>query len=224
MSISRRKFLRTGTFVAMAAVIPAAVLGQNRKERDGNPFDQQVAQPDPLSFYNKAAFTSYLNSIFRVSTGYSVVEVALIRVKDLPAGGPAAPAGSESFSLLFVGGSKQLEQGTYKMDHPSLGSFQMFLVPSGADQYGAEAYVATINRIGYSAALTNAPTRTTNTSGSNPETQTKPQTVAPTVPAATPTPVPVPTLTPKPKPAHKRKPSWKTDGNVEDFDGLGIDQ
>jgi hypothetical protein len=219
MSISRRKFLRSGTFVAIAAVIPATVLAQSRKERDGNPFDQQVAQPDPLSYYNKAAFTSYLNSIFRVSTGYSVVEVALIRVKDLPAGGPAAPAGSESFSLLFAGGSKEFEQGTYKIEHSSLGSFQMFLVPSGADQYGAQTYLATINRIGYSPALMSAPTRTTKAVGSNPETPTKPQTVAP-VPAATPIPIP----TPKAKPAHKRKPSWKTDGDVEDFDGLVIDQ
>jgi hypothetical protein len=219
MSISRRKFLRSGTFVAIAAVIPATVLAQSRKERDGNPFDQQVAQPDPLSYYNKAAFTSYLNSIFRVSTGYSVVEVALIRIKDLPAGGPAAPAGSESFSLLFAGGSKEFDQGTYKIEHPSLGTFQMFLVPSGADQYGAQTYLATINRIGYSPALMNAPTRTSKAAGSSQETPTKPQTVTP-APAAT----PVPTSTPKAKPAHKRKPSWKRDGNDEDFDGLVIDQ
>lgn len=215
MSISRRGFLRAGTLVALAAAVPVSVLGQNRKENDGNPVDQQTTQSDPLSSYNKSAFASYVNSIFRVYTGYSVVEVALTRVSDLPTGGPAAPAGGECFSLLFVGGSKAFDQGTYKLDHPSLGSFQLFLVPSGADDNGAETYIATINRIGYSPALINAPTRPSKTSDRmTPETPPKPQAV---------TPAPTTTPTPKTKPSHKVKPSWKRDGNDEDFERVLLD-
>src|SRR2546430_1184986 len=99
MRISLRKFLRAGSIVALAAAIPVSVLGQSWKDKDGNPVDQG-AQPDPLSHYNEAAFKSYLGSIFQVYTGHSVVEVELVRVKDLPTGGPAAPAGGESFSLV----------------------------------------------------------------------------------------------------------------------------
>lgn len=214
MFISRRKFLRAGTFVALAAAVPVGVLGQSRKERDGNPVDQG-AQSDPLSFYSKATFTSYLNSIFQVSTVYATVEVALIRVKDLPTGGAAAPAGGECFSLLFVGGSKGLEQGTYRMTHPSLGSFMLFLVPSGPDEYGAQTYVATINRIGYSPALMNPPSRATKTF----------EKVAPETPPRTQTVAPVPASTPKPTPKPKRKviPSWKRGGNEEDLESLLID-
>jgi hypothetical protein len=214
MFISRRKFLRAGTLVALAAAVPVGVLAQSRKERDGNPSDQG-AQSDPLSFYSKATFSSYLNSIFQVSTAYSTVEVALVRVKDLPTGGPAAPAGGESFSMLFVGGSKGLDQGTYRMNHPSLGSFLLFLVPSGPDDNGAQTYVATINRIGYSPALMNPPSRSAKTF----------EKVTPETPARTQTLTPVPATTPKPATKPKRKviPSWKRRGNEQDLERLPID-
>ena len=216
MSISRRKFLRAGSMVALAAAIPVSVLGQSWKDRDGNPGDPQ---PDPLSHYNEAAFKSYLNSIFQIHAGSSIVEVQLVRVKDLPAGGPAAPAGSECFSLLFVGGSKPLEQSTYRIDHPSLGSFLLFLVPSGSDDVGAQSYIATINRIGYSPALLNPPAPASKTG----------EKVAPQAPAApakpqTSSPAPGKEPTPKLKPERKAIPSWKKDGNQRDFESLLIDQ
>ena len=214
MSISRRKFLRAGTLVALAAAVPISIFSQSRKERDGNPGDQGVPN-DPLAFYSSAAFASYLNSIFQVSTGYSTVEVALTRVANLPTGGAAAPAGGECFSLLFVGGSKGLEQGTYRMDHASLGSFLLFLVPTGADDNGAQTYLATINRIGYSPALTNPPAPRAKTSE-----KSTPETPAKTQPAT-----PQPAITPAPKTKPKRKiiPSWKRDGIDRDFESLLID-
>ncbi len=224
MSISRRKFLRTGTLVALAAAIPVTVFAQNPKDRDGNPFDQQYT--DPLSTYNKAAFQSYLNSIFKLYTGYSTVEVALIRVSDLPSAGAAAPAGGESFSLLFVGGSQPLKQNTYKVDHPSLGSFLLFLVPAGADDNGAQLYLATINRIGYSPDLVNPPTRGTKTTDKpGAPTVTSP---VPATPSPSPKPedsTPTPATNPKQKlpPLRRPKPSWKTDGFKGDTDGLVID-
>jgi hypothetical protein len=213
MFISRRKFLRAGTCVALAAAVPVSVFGQSRKERDGNPVDPG-AQSDPLSFYSSAAFKSYLNSIFQVSTSYSIIEVALIRVKDLPTGGPAAPAGSECFSLLFVGGSKSVEQGTYKMVHPSLGSFLLFLVPTGPDEYGAQTYLATINRIGYSPALANPPAPAKTSGKIKAETPAKPQPITP-APAIEPA--------PKTKPKRKGLPSWKRDGIDQDLESFLLD-
>jgi len=207
MSISRRKFLRAGTLVALAAALPIGVFGQNRKERDGNPSDQ-LATPDPLVNYNRAAFTSYLNSIFQLYTGTSVVEVALTEVKDqLPAGVPATN-GRECFSLLFRGGSVALPQNTYLVKHPSLGTFLLFLVPGGPDDNGAQSYVATINRLAFDQ-LTSPPTRSLKTAD-----RIKPD-ASTTTPATT---VAVPTTTkpaetnptpPKAKPSRKRKPSWK---------------
>jgi hypothetical protein len=217
MSISRRKFLRAGTLVALSAALPISVFGQSRKENDGNPTDQQPIPYDPLAQYNRSAFASYLNSIFQLYAGYSVVAVTLVEVKDLQ---PAATAadGRECFSLLFRGGSAALTQNTYRIDHPSLGSFNLFLVPGGPDSVGAQSYVAIINRISYSDALNSVPSRL-----SKPTDRIRPdEPLAPAAPPRTTTPAPTNTPIEKPKPSRRRKPSWKS-GDNEDPEG-GIDQ
>jgi hypothetical protein len=215
---SRRKFLKAGTLVALSAALPISVFGQNRKDGDGNPLEQQS---DPLANYNRAAFTSYLNSIFQLYTGYSVVEVALTEVKDLMPAGAAAVNGRECFSLLFRGGSVALPQNTYAVKHPSLGSFQLFLVPGGPDDNGAQSYVAIINKLGLDQ-LTAPPSRTSKPSDTmKPESTT---TIPATPPLTTPaTNKPATTTTPpqKPKPSRKRKPSWKW--NDEDLESGLID-
>ena len=208
MSISRRKFLRAGTLVALSAALPISVLGHNRKEKDGNLIDQQPIQFDPLAHYTRLAFSSYLNSIFQLYTGYSVVEVALVEVKDLMPAALTAANGRECFSLLFRGGNVALPQSTYRVDHPSLGSFQLFLVPGGPDDNGAQSYVAIINRLPYDQ-LTAPPSRS-----SKPSDRMKPEPPT-TAPAETNTP------TQKAKPPRKRKPSWRE--NDEDFEGVLID-
>jgi hypothetical protein len=220
MSVSRRKFLRAGSLVALSAALPISVFAQGFKGRDGNPGDQQTAQPDPLANYNKSVFSSYLNSIFQLYTGYSVVEVALVEVKDLLPQGTPATDGRECFSLLFRGGTTVLRQNTYRIDHPSLGRFQLFLVPGGADSVGAQSYVAVINRLSFKDALNPAPSRTSKTKEAT--RPADPVTGPTTAPVQTAPPVRTITPTEKPKPAHKRKPSWKN-GDNEAFDG-GIDQ
>lgn len=226
MFVSRRKFLRAGSLVALSAALPISIFAQGFKGRDGNPGDQNP-QPDPLVNYNKAAFSSYLNSIFELYTGYSIVEVALVEVKDLLPQGTAATDGRESFSLLFRGGTAVLRQNTYRMDHPSLGRFELFLVPGGPDSVGAQSYVAIINRLSYKDALNPAPSRKSQTGGattSPAQPVTAPNTTAPaqTAPAQTAPSQPAVTPTPKPRPERKGKPSWKS-GDSENLDG-GSDQ
>lgn len=219
MSISRRKFLKVGTLVALSAAIPVSVFGQNRKDGDGNPVDQQPIQLDPLAHYTRSAFSSYVNSIFQIYTGYSVVEVALAEVNDLMPAGSTPANGRECFSLLFRGGSVALPQNTYRIDHPSLGSFKLFLVPGSPDDVGAQSYVAIINRLAYDQ-LTSPPGKSKPSDRMKPEPPTSP-------PSATPTPTttePAETTTPpqKAQPSRKRKPSWK--GNDKGFEGVLIDQ
>lgn len=216
MSITRRKFLRAGTLLALSAAFPleTVLAQQSPKEKDGNPFDQST---DNLSNYNKAAFSSHLNSIFRLYTGYSTVEVALLEVKDMK---PAGSAG-ECFSLVFRGGDKALGQNTYWLEHHSLGTFQLFMTPGGADDNGAQSFVAIINRISYGPALISAPTRSTKSRDT-----IKPDT--PVTSPTTPTPAetkPKPAAPNTPTPAQKTKPtrripSWK---RPDDFEGM-IDQ
>src|SRR5216684_4246971 len=120
MPNSRRKFLKAGVLAAVFAAVPLkTALGQDWKNRDGNPGDgtsPALQNNDPLASYTKAAFLSYLNSVFQLDTGFNVVAVTLLKVDDMP-----APKGGECFSLLFRGGSLALRQDTYTLVHPSLG-------------------------------------------------------------------------------------------------------
>jgi hypothetical protein len=143
MSISRRKFVRVGLIATVVAAAPLkGVFGQSWKLNDGNPGNTPPDQTDPLGNYSKASFMSYLNSIFELHTVHGVVAVTLAQIDDLP-----AAKDGECFSLLFRGGSLALKQDTYTLVHPSLGTFQLLLVPSGSDKNGAQAYVATLNRL-----------------------------------------------------------------------------
>ena len=218
MSTSRRKFLKAGMLTALFAAVPLrGVLGQSWKDRDGNPGEVPGAQSDTLSNYSKATFKSYLNSIFQIHTVYGIVEVTLTEVGDM-----TSSRGGEAFSLLFRGGSRPLKQDTYRLVHPSLGTFSLLLVPGRPDSNGAQSYVATINRLSYVEALSNpAPTRFSSL----------PSKAAPAPPAPAPTPAvtnepsvapavvqPAPMIvpaTPAPnasrKSRRKKRPSWKSD-------------
>jgi Domain of unknown function (DUF6916) len=153
MSTSRRKFLEVSMLAAAFAAAPAkAVLGQSWKERDANPGDSLTPQNDPLSNYSKAAFRSYLNSVFQLQAAFGTVEVTLTQVDDMP-----SPKNGECFALLFRGGSRPVRQDTYELTHPALGTFNLFLVPSRVDRNGAQAYTATVNRLSFGDMLNNPP-------------------------------------------------------------------
>lgn len=210
MSNSRRKFLRTGLLAALFAAIPLKnVLGQSWKDRDGNPNNNPPVQSDPLALYSKATFKTYLNSIFQLHTFAGILPVTLTEISDLP-----APENGECFSLLFRGGSQALRQETYTLVHPSLGTFQLLLVPAGTDQNGAQGYLATINRLSLAdAANMTPPSRST---------RPTPATTMPALPVinsapivTVPAPV-VPATAPPPqksKARRKRKPIWKRNEN-----------
>jgi hypothetical protein len=205
MSYTRRTFLKAGTLVALSAAIPLRVAGQAQKGSDGNPIDQNKdVAADPLSTYTRSTFSSHLNSIFRLYTGYSTVDVALVEVKDLTPGANTAQTGAECFSLLFRGGSVALPQNTYRIEHASLGAFPLFLTPGTPDDNGAQSFVAIINRLSYTEAQRPAPTRLSKGN----------VIVAPQQPV---TPAPAKTNTPAPTtPPKKTKPSERNGG--DDFE------
>jgi len=211
MSDSRRKFLKAGLLAALFAAVPLKnVLGQSWKDQSDNPGAGSQDPNDPLANYSKATFKSYLNSIFQLQTGTGIVEVTLLQVDDLP-----AAKGGECFSLLFRGGSRALGQDTFTINHPALGRFQLFLVPVGTDQNGAQGYLATINRLTYVEALVPAP-------GGKPAKRTwMENSTRPASPSPTTTPSTQPTTAPpreNPKPTKKkRKPFWKRT-DEDDFD------
>jgi len=202
MPNSRRKFLKAGVLATLFAAVPLKnALGQSWKDRDGNPGNNPETRNDPLANYTKATFLSYLNSVFELHATTGVVEVTLLRVDDM-----AAAKGGECFSLLFRGGNRAQRQDSYTLVHPSLGAFQLLLVPVGTDEYGAQGYLATINRLSYRDALANpAPTAAASKgSGSAQPSATPPPTRSPAIsrPVAPATPA---TTTPRVRPKTVQK-------------------
>lgn len=155
MIISRRHFIQTASIAAIAA----ATLSKPGL------LSLAQANKDPLAYYTQATFTQYLNSIFRIS-GASTVDAMLEKVVDTLPATFSRDGGRECFMLYFRGGAVQLTQDTYMISHPALGTFHLFLVPAGADENGAQAYTATINRLEYAARgrLPKSPRAITNTS------------------------------------------------------------
>jgi len=64
------------------------------------------------------------------------VELELAEVKSFRAGANE-PSGMERFSVFFYGpGDLMLPQGTFTLEHPSMGELLLFMVPVGRDERG----------------------------------------------------------------------------------------
>ena len=89
------------------------------------------------------SFSEHLNTKFRAhTTDDKCVELELIEATDL-----GSNARQEQFSMLFRGPlDTALDQRMYKIEHASLGSFDLFVVPIGKDQSGRN-YEVIFNRL-----------------------------------------------------------------------------
>jgi hypothetical protein len=76
------------------------------------------------------AFSGHVGEAFRVHRGGSgPLEVELVSVEGEPEGRP--------FSVVFRGpADAPLSQGIHRMEHPKMGSLDIFLVPIGPDGEG----------------------------------------------------------------------------------------
>jgi len=105
----------------------------------------------PLESLTMAKFSEVLRTHFlvRCAPPREAVQLELVQVTP---GGTFAKGGTnapqfESFSLLFHGAQSQpLGQGMHSFEHPSLGRFDLFIVPVAAEQ-GMLHYQAVFNRL-----------------------------------------------------------------------------
>jgi hypothetical protein len=142
MTVSRRQFLVAGQTL-FAAALPVEFLGAASVFGGSKNVN--------LASLTKANFEPLVNSSFAVSSaGVRTVWFTLLSVEDLnDKTAPAKPQGTtpkhpktltpkmDTFALHFRGTGEALEQGTYELEHGSLGKFSLFVVPSGASTYAA---------------------------------------------------------------------------------------
>jgi hypothetical protein len=158
MTISRRNFLRKTTMTGLSAVATLSLANLTFGQSFGN---QKNFRPEifevPAEAYNTVLesismqmFADFINSSFVVHhPELGKVDVYLKEVEDLrPQAFKNRPAkGIECFNLIFVNQSgTALPQGTYTMEHPKLGTFDLFLVPGINLRYGHNSG-AVVNRL-----------------------------------------------------------------------------
>lgn len=164
MTLSRRRFLKTSTMVAISASIPLEVAQVASAQQPdvtpslGEPASFAIAdQVDSLSYLSQAAFAAYVNSIFVVANGSSKAnELTLVSVTDTRnmaqtyrGSRKLAPdaAGKECFSLIFRGAPQcSLRQDVYDVQHVALGNFRLLIVPIFSGNNDVCSYEAIINR------------------------------------------------------------------------------
>jgi hypothetical protein len=170
MSVTRRKFLRSGAVTVLSAGLffraGAAAFGQDKKRPDAadamHPIPQQ-AQQDPVFFYTRQTFEPYVGGIFTTrGVGGTTVELTLVAVRDRNQKPAAAPKGKrpsvavsssvethrvDCFSLLFRSPERLSDLTTiYALRHAALGTFDLFMTAS-EDEQGQVFYEAIINHV-----------------------------------------------------------------------------
>jgi hypothetical protein len=146
MSVSRRRFLLAGQTFLAAAALPIKFFGASAASSLGATSNVNLATA------TKTTFQPLINSSFAVQSGSQTTAwLTLLSVEDmnsksastseqmvfgLKAAKPAQQT-TDTFALHFYGTGETLKQGTYDLDHHTLGKFQLFVVPSGTSAYTA---------------------------------------------------------------------------------------
>jgi hypothetical protein len=142
-SMSRTGLLKLGAVAALvlgagpAAKAVAGASAPAATEAEG------IAAPRVRGprYLRLGTYVPLVGSVFKIHReGASTLSVKLVSATRLQGVG-------ESFSLIFRGhGNARLEQQIYTLEQPSLGSFQLFLVPVGPATKGQD-FQAIVNRI-----------------------------------------------------------------------------
>ena len=136
MKTTRKNFLVTvATGLAATALTPTALLGATAEAPDGRTFKALVGETFQFRGFDRR----------------DPVDVVLAEYVERP-----SRAGTKQFTLAFVApGGERLREGTYTVDHPKAGTFEMFVIPAGLDAKGQALYRADFNLL---VAVTSAPT------------------------------------------------------------------
>ena len=89
-----------------------------------------------LEAFTCSTFAPRVSERFRlVRDGPEPMDMVLIEATELPMASPQP--GRTPFSIVFLGpGPAVLPQATYRLEHPDLGAFDLFLVPIARDGDG----------------------------------------------------------------------------------------
>lgn len=159
MGLPRRKFLKTSMLSVVSAGLALSagrVFAQKQKSQISTSLDPLLdlpvqAQTDPVASFKPETFKPYVGDIFTAPNALGEeVELKLLSVSTFKPSNPRSTKGmvkTESFSLTFQAPA-ELSPFTsiHKINHPSLGDFQLFLTDNKSDG-GELLYHAVINHL-----------------------------------------------------------------------------
>ena len=146
MAISRRHFLEVGSLFAASVAVATNGIAQAAGGGGTVPGLPGQGGGANLLTMTRDTFKPLIGSVFLVRTQAStLIPVVLTSVKELPATGtqPVTDTFTLSFRSLPIG--NPLQQGTYTFRHAALGSFPLFIVPSGPG--APRSYSAVFNHL-----------------------------------------------------------------------------
>jgi uncharacterized protein DUF6916 len=138
MSSSRRKFLKQGTLMALAAGVPWSLTEK------ASGMGTSTSKTAGLTF---ASFKSQRGTTFFIHHGTGKLKATLVDITSFASRQQTA-AGKEGFTLLFRGPQDTtLKQDTFLIEHDQLGLFSFLIVPVRTRDTRAPHYAAVINRL-----------------------------------------------------------------------------
>lgn len=143
MAVSRRHFLELGSMFAASVAVTTNGIARAAVGASGSPGQGGGAN---LLTMNQHTFHPLIGDAFLIRTQTSaLIPVVLASVKESPAAG--TPPLTDAFTLSFrsLASGNPLPQGTYVFRHAALGSFPLFIVPSGPG--AARSYSAVFNHV-----------------------------------------------------------------------------
>lgn len=155
MTLSRRKFVKTGAMMGLSAVAvlrgSASVFGQEAAVEQRGLFKIPVEIQTEIDRLSEEAFSRHISSNFRVYTSpLTAINLQLIKVsrwEGAPSEKPAKGPTLNGFSVVFLGPRKlSLESRTYRVEHDWMGAFDLFLTPVD-DHKKQRHYQAVFNRV-----------------------------------------------------------------------------
>jgi len=144
MPVSRRIFIASAQTLLAAAALPMKFFGA--ASNLGLPPEANLLTA------TKATFQPLVNSSFTVGGSGPLTRnwLTLLSVEEMSSAQPAkpttasasktratAPTVVDTFALRFYGTGESLPQGTYELENRKLGTFSLFIVPSGPSTYTA---------------------------------------------------------------------------------------
>jgi hypothetical protein len=147
MEFTRRAVLKVTSLAGTALLLPLDVLDAATQEPAALGADNRPMGTSPLHM-TRSLLRGHVGSDFLARTpAGNRVRLRLTEVEDIPNAEAAHLEGSEeSFAARFQDSSGHLlSQGTYRLDHDTLGRLWFFLVPVGQPAAEAQTYEAIFN-------------------------------------------------------------------------------